>query len=201
MKRGALAFYHFWYKFIFGDDSSIAITVAWTLLATYALIDVYYNGWYVTPVVVGFLLVRSLQTQLPPASNKKIRRSLTFTPTLLLLLMVLIVVLPYDVTYSLRNGANLLFVNMLFPSLVLVNAILIVTLLLALVAKTRPTLLALCGCLAALLLIQRGIPHALQFASDIALRREKLVWSIVLGIVSLACLYLLWRSRWRTTTR
>jgi hypothetical protein len=55
------AFGRFWYRFIVGDDWTIAAAVALALVATYALQRLGVAAWWLTPVVVIAILGVSLR--------------------------------------------------------------------------------------------------------------------------------------------
>ncbi len=68
MLRYIKAFLLFWYDFIVGDDWVIALGVAFTLSATYWLVQNHHNVWWVLPVAVVLLLAISLGREAQRAS-------------------------------------------------------------------------------------------------------------------------------------
>jgi len=204
MKNAAINFYHFWYKFIFGGDAAIALTVLWGILAVYSLSTMSINtGWFVLPVIIGVLLIRSLRSALPPQTpqKKKPRKDTTRILTLWLL-VVLIIVVPYDIyyvrqvginpfavttmvspslflSYAQQTGIGLFAFNAILPDLILIDVALVIALPMAILSRNRPVLTALCGCLATLLVVQHGVSYALRLAaiaSTLAVHSTLFVW-------------------------
>ena len=54
------AFGRFWYRFIVGDDWVIAVVVALSLVADYALLRAGYRVWWLVPVAVIAVMTYSL---------------------------------------------------------------------------------------------------------------------------------------------
>jgi hypothetical protein len=61
MLSALAAFGRFWYRFIVGDDWTIAAAVALALAATYVLHQAGVAAWWLTPVVVIAILGVSLR--------------------------------------------------------------------------------------------------------------------------------------------
>jgi hypothetical protein len=50
--RWVIGFGRFWYRFIIGDDWTVAAAIAIALAITAALVTLHVNAWWLTPVVV-----------------------------------------------------------------------------------------------------------------------------------------------------
>jgi hypothetical protein len=61
MLSALAGFGRFWYRFIVGDDWTIAAAIFLALLATYALLRVGVAAWWLTPLVVIGILGVSLR--------------------------------------------------------------------------------------------------------------------------------------------
>jgi len=59
--RWIIGFGRFWYHFIIGDDWTVAVAIAVTLVITAALVAAHVNAWWLTPVVVVAMLGISLR--------------------------------------------------------------------------------------------------------------------------------------------
>jgi hypothetical protein len=54
------AFLAFWYDFVVGDDWRVAAGVVIALAVTFAVSQTSLSSWWVTPVIVGVLLIGSV---------------------------------------------------------------------------------------------------------------------------------------------
>lgn len=66
-----VAFVRFWYKFIVGDDWTLALAVAVGLLVTWAFVRQGVSAWWLVPVItVVAVSVSILRAPLTPAAKK-----------------------------------------------------------------------------------------------------------------------------------
>jgi len=65
-----VAFARFWYRFIVGDDWTVAAAVALGLGATALLVRQRVNAWWLVPVIVVVLVRVSVQRSTPRARRR-----------------------------------------------------------------------------------------------------------------------------------
>lgn len=66
------AFGRFWYRFIVGDDWTIAAAILMALAATYLLLRVRLTAWWLLPIVVVLVLGLSLyRAHVQPGGSRR----------------------------------------------------------------------------------------------------------------------------------
>jgi Ca2+/Na+ antiporter len=180
LKQYFIGFYRFWYKFIIGDEWTLAAALMWSLLAVYSATKNYFGDWYLLPVLIAFLLIFSLKRAAVNHKQKEIKNNPSPNSSLnyliLWALMVLVVIVPYDIFYIKGGVFNLS--DVLLPTAINFGIIILIGLVTAPLLRHRSMLGTLLAGTATLALIKLNQQHIISITRKLAVSSITLGWLV-----------------------